>query len=206
MDLSRTREKRPASLERLERWNWSLSSPTASDQLSRSQWLAEKSARQIGRHPWWSRNWVEVCEHELRIDFSSFTFFFLLFYSPPLREEQIIFLASPAESEIWYELRLCCKLWLAWATKPPHPLLSFLFHGESDSLLPRDSTAVMCSFRLACQPPFNWLARLERRYQRRAVIDLANEEGRVYRHLSVAPGRASFLLNPAHRHRNDERD
>lgn len=38
---------------------------------------------------------------------------------------------------------------------PSLPTISFLFGGESDSLLPRDSAAVMCSFRLACQPPFN---------------------------------------------------
>lgn len=99
-------------------------------------------------------------------------FFLLLFYSPPLREEHIIFLASPAESEIWSELRLCSALWLAPAADSPPPArLPFLFQGERDSLLPRGSAAVMCSFRLACQPPFNWLARLEGRYQRRAVID-----------------------------------
>lgn len=59
-------------------------------------------------------------------------FFLLLFYSPPLREEQIIVLASPAESEIWSELRLCSALWLAPAAdSPPPPAFLFSFRESA---------------------------------------------------------------------------
>lgn len=82
----------------------------------------------------------------------------------PVCVEWIIFLTSLAESEIWYEATLRCALWFVQAAQ------ASLFFGGERYPLPQDTLTVMRSFRLACQVQFNWLARLERRYQRGAIL------------------------------------
>lgn len=123
--------------------------------------------------PRWSRNWVEVGEHELHIDFYFLTFFFFSFYSfTPLPCVKSKLFSSHLLPSLKFDPSWGCVPHSDWHRRPRAPPAFLFSFGESAiAFCHGGSAAVMCSFRLACQPPLNWLARLEGRYQRRAVID-----------------------------------
>lgn len=119
----------------------------ASDQLFHLEKFMKSRSNKSPSHNEAER--LEVCKHELVLIFTWRVSYFSHI--------------SCVEPEIWYEVALRSALWFIQAAETP-----FLY-GERYPL-PRDTQTVMCSFRLACQVLFNWLARLERRYQCSALL------------------------------------